>query len=98
MPNDPPRLAREKRTVRAMVGIYCRGHHGGAGRLCPECAEFLQYAYRRLDHCPFGVDKPTCGHCTIHCYKPAMREKAREIMRYAGPACCEGTPFSRYGT
>jgi len=85
MPNDPPRIAREKQTIRAMVGIYCRGHHGTAGELCPECEEFLSYALGRLDHCPFGTIKPTCAKCRVHCYKPAMRAKVKQIMAYAGP-------------
>ena len=30
-------------------------------------------------------NKPTCKKCPIHCYKPDMKEKMREAMRYAGP-------------
>ena len=85
MPTDPPRIAREKRTVRALIAIFCRGRHGTAGGLCPECRELLDYALARLDRCPFGAGKPTCAGCPVHCYKPAMREKARSVMRYAGP-------------
>ena len=29
--------------------------------------------------------KPTCALCPIHCYKSAMREQIRDVMRYAGP-------------
>jgi hypothetical protein len=29
--------------------------------------------------------KPTCAKCPIHCYKPAMKERIRDVMRYAGP-------------
>lgn len=32
-----------------------------------------------------GQNKPTCKKCPIHCYKPVMKEKMREAMRYAGP-------------
>ncbi len=85
MPSDPPRIAREKRTIRAMVGIYCRGHHAAGGGLCGECQELLDYAACRLDRCPFGANKSTCADCPIHCYKPAMRERVRAAMRYAGP-------------
>jgi len=84
-PSDPPRIAREKRTIAAMVGIYCRAHHGASGELCGECRELLEYAYGRLDRCPFGADKPTCANCPVHCYKPSMRSKARAVMRFAGP-------------
>ena len=80
-----PRIAREKRTVRAMVTIYCRGHGHGGRPLCPECADLLSYALCRLDRCPFGEEKTTCAKCPIHCYKPAMRDRVKEVMRYAGP-------------
>jgi hypothetical protein len=85
MSSEPRRIAREKRTIRAMVEIYCRAHHGTAGRLCGDCDELLDYALCRLDRCPFGADKPTCAKCPIHCYKPTMREEVRQVMRYAGP-------------
>jgi hypothetical protein len=39
----------------------------------------------RLNRCPFGQDKPTCATCPIHCYKPKLRERIREVMRFAGP-------------
>jgi len=68
-----------------MAGIYCRGHHATKGELCAECRELLDYAYCRLDRCPYGGEKPTCGKCPIHCYKPAMKTKAKAVMRYAGP-------------
>lgn len=81
------RLRREWRTMQAMVDIYCRGHeHDRAGAaLCKDCSDFLDYAGRRLQKCPYGPAKPTCARCPIHCYKPQPREHAREVMRYAGP-------------
>ena len=80
------RLRREQRTLVCMTQIYCRHHHGGqSGGLCPDCAGLMEYAERRLEKCPYGVDKPTCANCPIHCYKPAQREQVREIMRFAGP-------------
>lgn len=69
-----------------MVGLYCRDQHGSrAGRPCAECGEFLEYAARRLDKCPYGDTKPTCAKCPVHCYKPAQRARAKAVMRYAGP-------------
>jgi predicted amidophosphoribosyltransferase len=85
MAADPPRIAREKQTVEAMVAIYCRGAHGSDGPLCAECRELLDYAFCRLDRCPFGADKGTCANCPVHCYKPAMKERVKAAMRYAGP-------------
>ena len=82
---DSARIRREKKTIRAMVAIYCRAHHGTRGTLCDDCQALVDYAECRLDRCPFGAKKPTCAKCPIHCYKPALREKARDVMRYAGP-------------
>jgi hypothetical protein len=60
-------------------------HDAAGSPLATECREFLAYAARRLEKCPYGERKPTCAKCPIHCYKRAQREHAREIMRYAGP-------------
>lgn len=75
----------EIKTVRAMIRIYCVAHHGAAGELCADCSELQAYAESRIEKCPFGIDKPVCNHCTVHCYKPAKREEIKEIMRFAGP-------------
>jgi hypothetical protein len=85
MRDDHPRMDREAKTIRFMIDIYCRDQHGGGEALCPECAELRDYALARLDKCPFQEDKPTCANCTVHCYKPDMRRRVREVMRYAGP-------------
>jgi hypothetical protein len=79
-----PRLLRELATIEAMTRIYCADHHGCSG-LCEECRALIDYAAKRLAVCPFGADKPVCAKCQVHCYGPAMREKVREVMRYAGP-------------
>jgi hypothetical protein len=68
-----------------MVRIHCRHLHDTGQSPCSDCAELLDYAWLRLDRCPFRGDKPTCTQCTIHCYRPAMREKIKAVMRYAGP-------------
>ena len=77
-------MTREKKTIEAMVTIYCHGKHGGE-KLCTECNELLSYCYKRLDLCPFKEEKPTCLNCNIHCYTPHMRERIRPIMHYSGP-------------
>jgi len=80
------RLGREYRTLHRMAQIYCADQHAaGHERLCAECAQFLEYAGRRLEKCPYGAAKPVCASCPIHCYKRAQREQAQAIMRYAGP-------------
>ena len=78
------RIAREKRTVSAMVSMYCRGIHGGRN-LCRDCKELLHYSLRKLDVCPFRDSKPTCARCKVHCYESSMRVRMRSVMRYSGP-------------
>ena len=68
-----------------MVTLHCRAEHGTSGELCDDCRALLDYAFGRLDRCFFGAEKPACGKCPVHCYKPAMRTKAQAVMRYAGP-------------
>lgn len=52
--------------------------------LCPECAELQKYAVARIEHCPHMGTKTFCSACPSHCYRPAMREKIREVMRWSG--------------
>jgi len=85
MSTEHPRIKREKKTLEAMVNIYCRAKHETHSELCPECTEFLAYAKMRLDKCPFQEKKSTCGKCLVHCYKPDMKERVKRVMRYSGP-------------
>ncbi|RME45284.1 MAG: nitrous oxide-stimulated promoter family protein [Chloroflexi bacterium] len=80
-----PRLDREARTIEAMIYIFCEKKHGLKGELCTECQELLDYAHLRLQKCPFQEEKSTCANCRIHCYRPDMRERVREVMRFSGP-------------
>jgi len=79
------RIEREKRTVTAMIYLYCRKRHARKAGLCADCANLLDYALARLDKCPFADGKPTCAKCPIHCYRPVMRKEIQAVMRYAGP-------------
>ena len=81
----PPRLIRERQTIAAMIEMYCRDQHNPQDGLCPECAALRDYAFRRIERCPFGPEKTTCAKCPVHCYKADMRAKIKEVMRYAGP-------------
>lgn len=58
---------------------------GERRNLCPECAELEAYAHARSERCPFMEEKTFCSNCTVHCYRPEMRERIRTVMRYAGP-------------
>ena len=78
------RVAHEKKVVELMIRIYCRKKEKNAV-LCPDCEELLRYAHTRLDRCPFGEKKSSCKKCTVHSYKPAMRERMRTVMRFSGP-------------
>lgn len=79
----------EKKVVSKMIAIYCRSTHQTdrhpRKEFCEACEELEQYAVQRLERCPFGEEKPTCGNCPIHCYKREMRERIKAAMRYAGP-------------
>jgi len=79
------RLDRERRTVTTMVRFYCRRRHGHSPEICEPCGRLLEYAMERLDRCPFGVNKPPCSLCKIHCYRDDMRTEIRQVMRFAGP-------------
>jgi len=81
-----PRLVREQCTMQAMLQIYCRDKHGLPDQaLCADCHHLLNYATQRLQHCPFGADKPACNRCQVHCYSASLRERVKAVMRYAGP-------------
>ena len=86
-------IEKEKRTVAQMVRIYCFLKHKQSRGLCGECSSLLTYAHKRLDGCKFGDDKPACTKCKVHCYKPEMRARIREIMRYSGPRMLLYHPF-----
>jgi hypothetical protein len=87
------KFARERRTIEAMIAIYCRDHHERRNGLCDGCGEVLAYAEQRLDKCLFPGNKPTCANCPVHCYKPAMRDQVKQIMRYAGPRMIYNHPY-----
>lgn len=76
---------REKRMVSEMITLYCRKKHGHSDGLCPDCAALRDYAMQRSDRCPFMEHKTFCSNCKVHCYRPDMRDKIREVMRFCGP-------------
>ena len=75
----------EKKVVSRMIALYCRSKHSSGKELCTECSLLREYALQRLETCRFGEEKPTCAKCPVHCYKNSMREKIKEVMRFAGP-------------
>lgn len=75
----------EKEVVTLMIRIYCKKKHNISKELCPECQKLKDYAVQRSDKCPFMETKTFCSNCKVHCYKPEMREKIRDVMRFSGP-------------
>lgn len=85
MPEMHPRMTREARTMEVMVAMYCHDLHNTPTGFCEECEELVAYAHGRLDKCPYQEGKTTCAKCPIHCYRPALRERMRVVMRHSGP-------------
>ncbi|MBW6485496.1 MAG: nitrous oxide-stimulated promoter family protein [Syntrophobacterales bacterium] len=77
-------LDKEVKTVKLMIGLYCRGRHG-AKEPCESCRELAGYAEARIRGCRYKEKKPACSQCPIHCYKKEMRGRITEVMRFAGP-------------
>jgi predicted amidophosphoribosyltransferase len=79
-------LTREHKSLQKMIELYCRSHHlPPDSPLCPDCQSLAEYAHQRIDRCPYGLNKPTCAKCPIHCYRQDRREEIRPVMRYSGP-------------
>ena len=80
---------KEQTVVEEMVRLYCRKNHSDYDRknrkMCPSCQELSDYAKQRSQKCPFMENKTFCANCKVHCYKPEMREKIRQVMRFSGP-------------
>ncbi len=75
----------EQTVLNQMIRLYCRGKHHKKRELCQECRMLSEYAAVRIQKCPFMETKTFCSACKVHCYAPEMRERVRDVMRYAGP-------------
>lgn len=78
------KIEKEKKVVKLMIKIYCKGHKH-SGRPCQSCSELIEYVDQRIERCPLMETKTYCNNCKIHCYKPDMKIKIKEVMRYSGP-------------
>ncbi len=76
---------KEIEVIETMIRIYCKKKHGYKKELCSDCQELFDYALFRQSKCPFKDEKPFCSNCKIHCYKPDMKEKIKDVMRFSGP-------------
>ncbi|HHT04452.1 MAG TPA: nitrous oxide-stimulated promoter family protein [Bacteroidales bacterium] len=77
------RIEREKKTVEFMIRLYCKKKEGNKS-LCLDCEELIDYSKKRLDNCLYGAHKHACKHCPVHCFKPTMQSKMRQVMRFSG--------------
>lgn len=96
-----PKERKDLKILALFTSVYCAAHHQTERApldllptdltdlrrylCCVECRDFLFYAINRRLKCPL-VDKPTCKHCHVHCFRKGHREKVRMIMRYSGQA------------
>ena len=74
----------EQHIIEKMIRLYCLKKHRQKN-LCPDCQALLDYALGRLERCPFQDSESFCSHCPVHCYKPEMRKRVQEVMRFSGP-------------
>ena len=87
--NKQKRIKKDEKILKKFIAVYCRENHLKKGRkeykdgYCKECYELLEYSLQRLHACPLDP-KPQCKHCKIHCYKPQMRQKIKEVMKFSG--------------
>ena len=79
------RIENQKHVIKKMIELFCKKNHDNQGVLCNECNELLNYAYKKLDNCIFGTNKPNCNSCKIHCYKSDIKEKITAVMKFSGP-------------
>lgn len=82
------RIRTDAKILRQFVKIYCKKHHQGQDveGYCADCGKILEYALKRDQTCRLEP-KPKCKDCKIHCYKPEMRQKIKEIMKFSGIFC-----------
>ena len=89
--DDTSAPAEERKTISVMIAFYCRDHHH-CETPCEPCRELLEYAIERVRQCPLQEKRTICGKCHIHCFKPSMQKKIKEVMRYAGPRMLKAHP------
>jgi hypothetical protein len=67
------------------IAVYCRNNHRGRHRqvvlgrgldfaLCPDYTQLLDYAFEKLDNCPFD---PKCKGCRVHWYAEPYRSQSK---------------------
>jgi predicted amidophosphoribosyltransferase len=74
----------KQETVRAMIRYFCKAKHR-EGALCAACRELLRYITARLNECRLPEESSACFMCPDYCYKPEMRDRIKEVMRFSAP-------------
>ncbi len=82
---ETERIKREKETIYVMMKMYCHDKHHTKEEMCNSCKQLYEYSIQRIDKCVFGLDKPACEVCPVHCFKKDAKEQIKVVMRYAGP-------------
>ncbi len=83
------RIKKDEKVLIKFITIYCKEHHLKKGKhefkqgMCKECFELFEYAIQRNIDCPLDP-KPQCKHCRIHCYKPDMKQRIKDVMKFSG--------------
>ncbi|ADD68787.1 conserved hypothetical protein [Denitrovibrio acetiphilus DSM 12809] len=86
---DEKHIEKDAEVIKAFIKVYCRENHlkcGAAadeGGLCTDCRELHDYSLKRNRSCPLDP-KPSCKKCPVHCYKPEMRGRIKEVMKFSG--------------
>lgn len=75
---------KEQATVEEMIKLYCKKNHR-TKETCEECKKLIEYAKLRSEKCPFMENKTFCSNCKVHCYKPDMRTRIKDVMKFSGP-------------
>lgn len=78
-------IPKEKENMKKTFGIYCNKHHGTKNeKLCPKCTALLATVMTKMNKCPYGITKPICDRCEIHCFGEKQTREFLEIMRSTG--------------
>ena len=81
-------MSQKPSIVETMIKIYCDGNcnrPSSEDPLCSDCRALLDYSQNRLEKCPKGDRKTSCGRCDTPCYSEPHKSKIKQVMKYAGP-------------
>jgi len=62
-------------------------------RLCPDCYELIENAFRHTENCPHSSYKTFCHECPTPCYREEEQAKMLPIMHYSGKRIIRAHPI-----